>query len=166
LPVVSFAAIENFCHNSPPYQLTEGSPAGGVYSGENVIDGWFYPEVAGVGTHFLTYTFVDNNGCENSASLDVVVDDCTGLEHLPAGNLKVIPNPGNGIFEIQLATRFTGDYLMKIYNSSGKTILEKTVNFDGKNGIFINLTSEAEGVYYLNLIGNNEMISRKLVIAR
>jgi hypothetical protein len=166
LPVVTFAAIENFCHNSPPYQLTEGSPAGGVYSGENVIDGWFYPEVAGVGTHFLTYTFNDNHGCENSANLDAVVDDCTGLENLLAGDLKVIPNPGNGIIEIQLTTRFIGEYLMKIYNSSGKTISQKTVNFDGKNGIFINLTSEAEGVYYLNLIGNNEMISRKLVIAR
>ena len=166
LPEVSFAAIENFCHNSPPYELTEGSPAGGVYSGQNVIDGWFYPEAAGVGTHLLTYTFVDNNGCDNSANLEVVVDDCTGIEHLSADNLKVIPNPGNGNFELQLSANFKGEYLMKIYNSSGKTILNKTVNFDGKNGLFINLTSETEGVYYLNLIGNNEMISRKLVIVR
>jgi len=166
LPVVTFAPIEHFCQNSPPYQLTEGSPAGGVYSGENVVNGWFYPEVAGIGTHLLTYTYSDNNGCENSADLEVDVDDCTGINSLSSNNLQVIPNPGNGNFELNLSGNVAGQYVVKIYNASGKIIIEKAIRFDGKEGLLINLTSEPEGIYYLNLIGNNEMISRKLVIIR
>ncbi len=166
LPAVTFAPIENFCHNSPPYQLTEGSPAGGVYSGQNVVGGWFYPELAGLGTHLLAYTFIDNNGCGNSQNLEVVVDDCTGIAGLSASKMQIVPNPGSGVFEITVSGIFDGKFLMKIYNSSGKIILEKPVSFDSKIGLFINLTAEAEGIYYLNLIGNNEIISRKLVILK
>ena len=59
--------------------LSGGTPSGGVYSGPGVIDDGngltynFDPLAAGLGTHTITYDFVDENGCGSSASNEIVV---------------------------------------------------------------------------------------------
>jgi len=49
--------LDTVCIESDMFDLTGGSPSGGVYSGQGVIDGRFLPWVAGVGNHTITYTF-------------------------------------------------------------------------------------------------------------
>ena len=80
LPVVTFTALANLCVDAGVQTgLGSGSPVGGVYSGPGVTDDGngmtysFDPAVAGVGLHFLNYTYTDSNGCTNSASNDVDV---------------------------------------------------------------------------------------------
>lgn len=57
-----------------PFTLTGGQPAGGTYSGTGVYNNEFDPATAGIGTHTITYSVVDSNGCysEASATIDVV----------------------------------------------------------------------------------------------
>ena len=84
---MTFTALADLCINAgvqtglgggtPP----EGSATGdiGVYSGPGVTDDGngmtysFDPAAAGVGTHTITYTYTDENGCTNIASDDVEV---------------------------------------------------------------------------------------------
>ncbi len=68
LPVVQLAVQPSVCITAPPFQLTGGTPAGGVYSGSGVnsVTGFFSPS-AGSGGHQITYTYTDLNGCINSA---------------------------------------------------------------------------------------------------
>ena len=80
LPTVTFTALADLCIDAAVQAgLGGGSPTGGVYSGPGVTDdgtGFTYsfdPAAAGAGTHTLIYTFVDANGCSNSASDDVEV---------------------------------------------------------------------------------------------
>lgn len=75
LPVVTFDPIPDVCLNGSPDELTEGTPAGGTYSGTGVTNGYFYPDVAGIGSHLLTYTYTDGNGCTNHADQYVQVND-------------------------------------------------------------------------------------------
>ncbi|MBM76925.1 MAG: hypothetical protein CL846_00430 [Crocinitomicaceae bacterium] len=42
---------------TPYYNLDGGSPSGGTYSGSGVTNNIFYPDVAGPGTHEITYTY-------------------------------------------------------------------------------------------------------------
>ena len=62
--------------------LGGGTPAGGVYSGPGVTDDGngmtysFDPAAAGVGTHTITYSFTDANGCSGSASDSINVQQC------------------------------------------------------------------------------------------
>ncbi|HPJ60174.1 MAG TPA: DUF2341 domain-containing protein, partial [Bacteroidales bacterium] len=60
------------CNTS--YSLT-GFPAGGTFSGPpGSISGTdFNPSVAGVGTHVITYTYTDGNGCSNSINKEILV---------------------------------------------------------------------------------------------
>jgi len=73
LPAVSFSTIQDVCSNSPAFQLTGGSPVGGVYSGTGVSGGIFNPAVSGDGNFTLTYTYTSANTCANTAQRNVLV---------------------------------------------------------------------------------------------
>ncbi|MFZ4707778.1 MAG: HYR domain-containing protein, partial [Bacteroidales bacterium] len=59
--------------NDPSFTLTGGTPTGGVYTGTGVSGGVFTPSVAGIGTHTITYTYTDGNGCSNFCTFTIQV---------------------------------------------------------------------------------------------
>ncbi len=75
LPQVTLNLPAEVCLNAGPVTLSSGSPAGGVYQGNGVQNGVFYPDVAGVGAHTLTYIYTDGNGCTNAASATINVTE-------------------------------------------------------------------------------------------
>jgi len=92
LPVVTFNALPDICSNADPYTLTEGNPGGGSYSGTGVSGGAFDPVTAGTGTHILTYTYTDGNGCINSDNQNITVNEAPTAD---AGTNQTIPNGTN-----------------------------------------------------------------------
>lgn len=117
LPNVSISAIQNFCSNDGQFALTQGFPTGGVYSGNNVTGGNFFPSSAGFGTDSIFYTFTNNRGCSNSdfqvvtidsvpnvtfASLPIVCANGTSFSltgGLPAGGFYSGPGVTSGTFD-------------------------------------------------------------------
>ncbi|MBE0638161.1 MAG: T9SS type A sorting domain-containing protein [Bacteroidales bacterium] len=161
LPVVVFAEIPDQCLNYPPFELTGGSPAGGSYSGPGVVEGWFSPEIAGLGLHMLTYTYTDQNGCENSAEQNVLVDECTGIEEY-GRNFSIFPNPGKGDFFV--IPDFTiQNSVIKIFNNSGETVFCMTeVNLVSNEAFRLDLKHVPSGVYLLQI--GNDTRTQKLII--
>lgn len=116
LPVVTVPSGFEICAAGAPQTLTGATPAGGVYSGPGVVGGVFYPSQAGVGTHIITYTFTDANGCSNSgtfnitvinsitvtapANIEVCIDanPITLTGGLPEGGVYAGPGVVNGVF--------------------------------------------------------------------
>jgi hypothetical protein len=76
------------CINAAPFQLTGAIPAGGNYSGNGVAN----PEMAGLGTHVITYNYTDENGCSGSCSFSIGV---TPLPTVNAGNDATICQDGS-----------------------------------------------------------------------
>jgi gliding motility-associated-like protein len=74
LPTVTLTAFADVCLNDATFALAGGSPAGGTYSGPGVTGGNFDPSAAGVGTHTITYDYTDGNGCANSATSSLTVN--------------------------------------------------------------------------------------------
>ena len=79
-PVVNFTAPADLCIDAGVQAgLEGGTPTGGVYSGAGVTDDGngmtysFDPAAAGAGTHSLSYSFTNGNGCTDDASDDVEV---------------------------------------------------------------------------------------------
>lgn len=52
--------------------VLQGSPFGGSFMGNGVVDNLFIPYFAEPGTHFISYNYLSANGC-SSASIDTVV---------------------------------------------------------------------------------------------
>jgi gliding motility-associated-like protein len=75
-PTVEFAEIPSPCLLGGVVLLTQGNPAGGVYSGPGVNSSTseFDPIAAGgVGAYNLTYTYTDADNCTNQTSRDISV---------------------------------------------------------------------------------------------
>ena len=165
-PNVNLANIPDICIDYAPYALTEGTPAGGVYSGPGVTAGVFNPAVAGAGTHTITYSYTDPlTGCSGSATNTVFVDLCIGLEDLSNGlGLSVYPNPSSGLVLVTLFSE-EADVTLSIIDVTGKLILEKNLlNTRGLMQESLDLNHLAQGVYYLRLQGEEHSKAVKLIL--
>ena len=67
-PYVCFVACFDTIttNNAKPIKLKGGIPLGGTYSGAGVSGGYYHPNVAGVGTHLITYTYTNATLCSAS----------------------------------------------------------------------------------------------------
>jgi len=93
LPQVSFTGLNPmYCANANPATLTGNKAPFGTFTGNGVTDNSngtasFNPATAGPGTHQVTYTYTDNNGCSNSQTKTVIVNPLpvvsfTGLDDI------------------------------------------------------------------------------------
>jgi PKD repeat protein len=116
LPNVSLTTPNNsVCSSAAPFNL-QGSPAGGNYAGPGMSGASFNPFNAGPGTHTISYTYSDNNGCSASTQITITVengpnvslvspesvacvtDNAFNLQGSPAGGSYFGPGMGGNVF--------------------------------------------------------------------
>jgi len=173
LPVVTFVLpYDTVYDNSEAFELNTGSPAGGVYTGDGVIENSgiysFDPAIAGLGDHVLTYTYTDNNGCENFSEDVIYVELHTGINRLADGILfQVYPNPNNGNFTVKLSSEIIENLNLRILNSHGKIVFEES-NITAKQSFArdINLSAYSEGLYFISLYSNDNNYIDKIIISK
>ena len=72
-PVVTLDTFPPICTNASAFILYGGLPAGGAYSGPDVISGAFWPTVAGASP--VKYIYTNGNGCTDSATRNMTVNN-------------------------------------------------------------------------------------------
>lgn len=146
-----------FCENHGVQTLSGGTPAGGTYSGTGVSGGVFTPSTAGEGTFTITYTVTQNN-CTASATDEITVDECLGLDEAAQSVIEVYPNPGKGVFTIS-ATDADQLANLAIRDAQGKSI-----SFDqhtSGTAFVIDLTHVENGIYFLTgTLNGTQFVSR------
>jgi 1-phosphatidylinositol phosphodiesterase len=75
-------------------------------------------------------------------------------------NTKVYPNPANGIFNIDFASKLDASKI-EIYNQKGSLILSKDIKDD--IGTTIDITNQPSGVYLIKIYTGNKIIVKKIV---
>ena len=73
LPAITIPPLNTICVNTSLVSLS-ATPAGGVWTGAGVSGASFNPSVAGAGTHTLSYTLTNGNGCTAVGSTSVTVN--------------------------------------------------------------------------------------------
>ena len=73
LPIVTCPDDITIGVMAAPITLEGAEPLNGTYAGPGVVDGIFDPEVAGVGSHIITYTYQDENSCESYCQFTIDV---------------------------------------------------------------------------------------------
>jgi hypothetical protein len=142
LPTVTVGPYANLCNTDAFFTMTGGSPAGGTYSGPGVIGGIFSPATAGVGTHAITYEFTDANGCFNSSTANITIDDCSGINELDDIGLILYPNPVSTLFTIKTEGAIIND--VNIYDAAGRLV--KTFSIESSNTT-LDVSNYATGLY-------------------
>ena len=72
--MASIEPVDPLCENGEPITLV-GMPAGGVFEGEGVNADVFDPSAVGPGTFTKFYDFEDANGCTDTASIEIIVQE-------------------------------------------------------------------------------------------
>ncbi|HRY33289.1 MAG TPA: gliding motility-associated C-terminal domain-containing protein [Bacteroidales bacterium] len=93
LPLVSLDPLADVCLNASPLTLSGGLPAGGTYSGTAVSGSEFDPASAGAGTHVISYTWQDGNGCSNTAFQNINVLNLPLVQFSPLSDLCLNSDP-------------------------------------------------------------------------
>lgn len=145
LPNVTLAALTDVCIYNNSFTLTGGAPAGGTYTGVGVTAGSFNPATAGLGTKTITYSYTDANGCSNTATNTILVDECLGLENNALSVVSVYPNPTDGKLILSGLSEETS---FKVISLSGQVVLNGKVSNTADT---IDLSVFENGTYLLQL---------------
>ncbi len=166
LPDVTLAPLGIVGIEWEPFELTGGDPAGGDYSGPGVTDNWFYPAVAGLGDHVITYTYTDLNLCTNSAEGTITVSEDVGIngQSLPL-DVSILPNPNNGLFILKVNTRVSEKVNIRIVDSYSEEVYSiNNVMIHRNFTDNLDLSDYARGLYYLYIYSDNINHVEKIVI--
>jgi gliding motility-associated-like protein len=131
LPLGGAGSYADVCIDAPDVALI-GNPVGGVFSGTGVTGNSFNPSS---GTQTITYTFTDGNGCENTSTTTINVNDlptigagadltiCEGDQITLSGTGGVAYDWSNGVFNGQPFTPTLGqtDYTVTGTDANGCT---------------------------------------------
>ncbi|HSA44851.1 MAG TPA: HYR domain-containing protein, partial [Bacteroidales bacterium] len=158
-PQVSFTgSFAVSCLDGDPIELGGGIPAGGTYSGNGVLNGFFYPSLAGPGTHVLTYTYSAGGNCTGFATNTVTV-----LHSLPAvvsvgagGDYPTLTGNG-GLFEALNNAALCGNmkaYIISNLQEPGTHALNQWL--EDENGPY-SLTIVPDQPVVRNITGNVNM---------
>ncbi len=118
-PVVTVPDDMIVCIDANPVTLSGATPVGGIYSGNGVVNGVFYPAQAGAGNHIITYTY-QSVGCTVSGTFTIsvkplpeitipsyepvcVLDNPIDLTASPAGGTFTGNGVANGMFNPSVA---------------------------------------------------------------
>lgn len=156
-------ASHAYCYYNPPVLLTGGLPAGGVYSGSGVnsTTGVFTPAQNLIGFVTVKYTY-SIGGCSDSATEQIQVSWCTGIDENNPAAISVNPNPSNGQFELSL-DNLNEDVNITIYNNVGQLVYQEKLTAATYNNI-LDLSTQPKGIYYLRITGNNTLLEEKIII--
>lgn len=108
--------------------------------------------------NFLDMTYVAAPGPETPCFTDGIAEN--NIE-----SLSIYPNPTNGDFAMRVSIKENENAVLRIADLAGRIVYERTENLStGSNSIIVNDANLANGVYMLQLIGENEVITEKLVV--
>ncbi len=162
LPTVNYTQNPLFvCVNDAPITLTGGSPVGGTYSGTGVTTSpIFNPLMAGAGIWNIVYSYTDVYTCSATASQNIEVDLCTGIQPelvSSEAGLKIFPNP----FTTSLTlTGFVSPSDLLMYNILGEQVGSWEIINTSTTLETGNLPS---GVYLLQIKTEHGAVTKKIV---
>ena len=164
LPIVTWPGFEpdTLCiEDWGPVTLNGGTPAGGTYSGDGVVDNLFDPAQAGTGTHEIIYTYSDPSGCSNQSSLFLFVDVCLGMSEKESG-LLVYPNPVSDNLMVKMQDNSTLQQIT-LTNMLGIRVYQ-IENPDSNEVVSIPVQNLPSGNYLLRVISESKFAFKMVVI--
>jgi PKD repeat protein len=111
------------------------------------------------GTYTACLTVIDMAGCVDSSCTTFTILTTGIASHSLTGFVTVAPNPSSdGIFTIT-----SGNTEISVFNILGKNILNKQIP-EGK--YILDLSSEANGSYFVTIKTQKEVITKKITISK
>ncbi len=155
-PTVQLSGLQPVYSHAAPKVLLTGTPPGGAFSGQVVINNYFYPKLAGPGSHIITYTYNNSVCITEDAKPTLVVLDENLLQD--GFSIQLFDHP-SGRPVLWVVSKETSGLEISLIGNSGQLIKKMEANvFSGTNFIPLDLTKYARGIYLLQV---RHMVSGK-----
>jgi len=101
-----------------------------------------------------------------STSLDITVESSFGIAETNIGvGVSIYPNPSEGIYNIEMNAKSKQEMNIKVMNALGFAVFSATnVTFDGSYKSTLDLSGQAEGLYFLVIENDKGVFYKKLII--
>ncbi|MCD4832838.1 MAG: T9SS type A sorting domain-containing protein [Bacteroidales bacterium] len=115
------------------------------------------------------YGFWDYDSTLNVVDADVVfnarLSSTTGFIPIKENNIKIYPNPSNGIFNLEINNAENNTYTVKVFDIIGVTVYSKTITGTSYIKEQIDIAHNAKGMYFLSIESDNgSVISKRIII--
>jgi len=88
-----------------------------------------------------------------------------GIDEIVEESISIYPNPGNGVFNVNITSNTNNSYHLRVIDISGKMIYETDVECSvGNNSIPVAIDNIQSGSYSLIISNNAQIISKQLII--
>jgi hypothetical protein len=125
----------------------------------SIIDS-FFPWVASQNETF-TCTVKGDNGCESTGTLEVLIEDCTGLSKAGSDiNVAIFPNPFSDHLRIGLQN--IDEARISITDATGRILVESSVPATS-NIVELKTADLPPGIYFLNVCADNTRSVTKVI---
>ena len=144
-PLVSIDPFNSVCESDTKFLLSGGLPVGGEYSFNGNVVASFNPSFAGIGSHIITYSYENGNGCLSSASTTIEVGCADLKENDELNSILLYPNPANNIINIksdklmlEISISDNSGRIVDLFNPAGKDVLR-------------DISKLQNGMYYIDI---------------
>ncbi|MGE0018860.1 MAG: FlgD immunoglobulin-like domain containing protein, partial [Draconibacterium sp.] len=143
--------------------ITYSKDGGSTFQSSNVF--------SGLSANDYTVVVKDANDCETQ-TLVTIEADVTSSEILSGNGIECYPNPFKDEVFIKLYLLNNSDVTVEVYNQTGQRIrvIQNSKTFDGDiefswDGNNENNQRVKEGFYFVRVVIDNSVITRKIVLA-
>lgn len=168
-PSAGLGMTDTACNTDNMVDLTtylDGTQdAGGVFMDDDatgaVTGSMFDATAAGTGSYNFTYV-VTNNGCSDSTTLTVIVENCVGISEFSAIDFEIFPNPSKGNFTISSQT--AGELTVRVIDARGRVVYDRSFVNNNVQNIQVELGDVESGMYTVSFISGNTQGQRNIIV--
>lgn len=161
----------SFCEQSSGIIPSSIANTGGTFSANNnLIINQNTGEInassfLAVNSPYTVYYELSTNNCISRDSVILTANICTNNEELFIANqVTLFPNPSDGKFDMVLKNTQPEDIVVEVFDIQGKRI-DETVFPSGNTHHSFNYSHLQNGVYFIRLTSQNDIVTKKLLIA-
>ncbi len=102
-----------------------------------------------------------------SPTFAITVNDCTGIDEIGNQNdVKIIPNPSNGIFTIQFTETPMEEMLLQISNASGQIVYMQNATGIDSEQLEVDVQHLPAGIYSITLTSSENTITKSIILEK
>lgn len=141
--VTATASVDTLCDGEPVTLSGAGALTYNWTGG--VTDGVAFNPSA---TQTYTVTGIDANACSDTATIEVVVNLCLGMEDISSPLFTAYPNPNKGVFTVEAMQPVT----LTVYNAQG----EEAGSYNVAAGRHqVDLSAQQSGIYFVRAVNQD-----------
>jgi PKD repeat protein len=158
---------DTLCIFSSPLYLT-GTPGGGIFTGDGLVNDTLYPSLAGIGYANVSYSYFDiTNGCTYIRKDSVLIDVCNYISSTKTEqSILIYPNPANTEISVSFSKSLLLPKAIELISEIGHVLKKIDVGKLNSSEIRLNVSDLPDGIYLMRFTFNDNHISRVIRIVR